>query len=72
MVIDEETYGTLAKGGRIVLKNILPALNGEIELDAYDMATGKKLTCLISLSPREQDILRQGGLLNFIKSKVRG
>jgi len=72
VVIDEETYGTLAKGGRIVLKNILPALNGEIELDAYDMATGKKLTCLISLSPREQDILRQGGLLNFIKSKVRG
>jgi len=72
VVIDEDTYGNLVKGGRIVLKNILPALAGEKDLDAYDESTGKKLTCTVFLSPREQDILRQGGLLNFIKSKVRG
>ena len=72
VVIDEKTYIALEKGSGIVLKNILSALSGEAGLDAYDAATGKKLDCSIILSQREQYILRQGGLLNYIKSKVRG
>ncbi|MBN2297430.1 MAG: aconitate hydratase [Deltaproteobacteria bacterium] len=72
VVIDEETYNTMEKGARIGLKNILSALSGKAGLDAYDVTTDKKISCAVPLSPREQDILKEGGLLNFIKSKVRG
>ena len=72
VVIDEDTYTVLEKDSKIMLKNILRALSGDGDLDAYDAASGRKLGCTISLSPREQDILRQGGLLNYIKSQVRG
>jgi aconitate hydratase len=72
IIIDNESYKNLERGARIVLNNILSAISGETDIIAYDADSGRKINCIISMSERERDILKQGGLLNFIKSKVRG
>jgi aconitate hydratase len=72
IIIDDESYKNIESGARIVLNNILSAIAGETDIIAYDADSGRKINCTISMSERERDILNQGGLLNFIKSKVRG
>lgn len=72
VTIDESGYATLGSGARIILGNILAAIDGDAPLKASDSRTGKSLNCTITLSQREKDILKQGGLLNYIKTKVRG
>lgn len=72
IIIDSETYAAVERGARIVLEHILPAIDGAAALEARDIITGRKLHCTISLSEREREILKEGGLLNYIKSKVRG
>ncbi len=70
--IDEKTYAAVESSSRVVLKDIIAAIDGSAPLKASDALTGKELACTVTLSQRERDILKQGGLLNFIKSKVRG
>ena len=70
--IDDETYAAVESGSRVVLENIIAAIDGNAALKARDALTGKILGCTITLSQREKDILQQGGLLNYIKTKVRG
>jgi len=72
ITLDEESYADVEGGARIVLENILAAIDGDAPLKASNALTGKDLNCTITLSQRERDILKQGGLLNYIKSKVRG
>ncbi len=72
ITIDAQSYAAVEGGARIVLENILAAIDGNAPLKAGDVLTGKDLNCTITLSQRERDILKQGGLLNYIKSKVRG
>jgi aconitate hydratase len=70
--IDEKTYAAVESGSQVVLDNILAAIDGTAALKASAARTGKELGCTITLSQREKDILKQGGLLNYIKTKVRG
>jgi len=70
LTIDEETYSALKPGEKIVLKNIIPAIEAKDNIVLE--SDGKALTCSITLSEREQDILKQGGLLNYIKTAARG
>ncbi|HVN70922.1 MAG TPA: aconitate hydratase [Desulfomonilia bacterium] len=70
--IDEKGYSEIEQGGKVVLKNIHAALAGASALEASAMETGRKLHCALNLSERESEILREGGLLNYIYKKVRG
>ncbi|MBN1636393.1 MAG: aconitate hydratase [Deltaproteobacteria bacterium] len=70
IIIDEDTYTSLKPAENIRISNILSALRGESSLEVISLGTGKKLTCEINLSQREAVILKTGGLLNFIKSKI--
>jgi hypothetical protein len=56
----------------VSLSGILSCLEGKSSLVARDMGTGKRIECSIQLSDREREILKKGGLLNYIKSEVRG
>jgi len=70
IIIDEGSYASLKPGENIRISNILSALRGESSLEVISLVTGKKITCEINLSQREADILKTGGLLNYIKSKI--
>lgn len=72
IVIDEEAYTMLEAGGTISVKNIHAALTGTSALQVFSLQSGKKLDCSLNLSARECEILREGGLLNFIQKKARG
>jgi len=70
--IDEDGYLSLEQGARVVVRNIHAALAERSPLEATEGRTGRKLNCTLNLSGRESEILREGGLLNFIYKKVRG
>jgi aconitate hydratase len=72
VIAGEDAYALLEQGARISLSGILSAIDGTGPLKAVDLGTGKPLECTIEVSHREKDILKQGGLLNYIKSTVRG
>lgn len=72
VTIDEAAYTELESGSSVLLEDIIAAIDGNAALNARDALTGKGLSCTITLSQREKDILKKGGLLNYIKSKVRG
>jgi aconitate hydratase len=72
VTVSEETYAGIEKGSRISLSRIIAAVEGRESLVASEIGTGKKLDCSIELSDREREILTAGGLLNFIKSTMRG
>jgi len=72
VTVSEDTYSLLGKGSRISLSRIIAAIEGKGTLEASETGTGKKLDCSIEISNREREILAAGGLLNFIKSTMRG
>lgn len=72
VTVSEETYARLVKGSRISLSGIIAAIAGKAALVASEVGTGNKLDCSIEVSDREREILEAGGLLNFIKSTMRG
>jgi aconitate hydratase len=72
VTVSAEAYALLEKGARVSLTGILAAIEGTGPLKALELGTGRDLGCTLSVSDREKDILKQGGLLNYIKSTVRG
>jgi predicted aconitate hydratase len=72
LVIDEEAYTMLEAGGTIFVKNIHAALTGASAIKVSSHQAGRKLNSSLNLSARECAILREGGLLNFIRKKARG
>jgi aconitate hydratase len=70
--IDESGYSALGQEEKILVKNIHAALNDASPLEVIAIPSNKKLNCSLKLSARESELLREGGLLNFIYKKVRG
>lgn len=71
VVIDDEAYMELAYGVKVSIKNIHAALAKKSPLEVYSVRSNKKWTITLDLSEREGEILKQGGLLNYISKKVR-
>lgn len=71
VIIGEEAYALLDKGARIRISGILPALEGKKGFEVLDTGSGQKLDCRVQVTDREQEILKEGGLLNYIKSTVQ-
>ncbi len=70
VLIDRETYDHLNQGMRLRMENIISGMrHGLFRL--VDIDTGKELKAWIQLSEREANILASGGLLNFVRSKVK-
>jgi aconitase A len=72
MEIDEEGYSLLEQGSQVMVKNIHAALAKKSPIEVTDGKTHRNINCTLNLSERESEILREGGLLNFIYKKVRG
>ena len=70
--IDEKGYRALEKGTVVSIKNIHAALAKSSPIEVSMINAGKHLNCTLTLSERESEILKEGGLLNFINRKVRG
>lgn len=70
--VSEDAYDRLEKGSRVKVSCIVSALEGSEPLAVEDAGTGERLECSIQVSHREREILKEGGLLNYIKSQVRG
>ena len=71
VIVDQGTYESLTQGSRVVISGIAAALEGGGSLAIEDPADGRRLEGSIQVSPRERDILKEGGLLNYIKSQVQ-
>ncbi len=71
VIVGQDTYEGLKQGSRIVISGITAALEGSGALTIHDPASGKRLEGSIQVSARERDILKEGGLLNYIKSQVQ-
>jgi len=70
--IDEQGYSELDQGGKVSVNNIHAALNNISPIEVSALKSGKRLNCTLNLSKRESEILKEGGLLNYIQRKVRG
>jgi aconitate hydratase len=70
--IDEEGYDRIEKGAVVSIKNIHTALAKTSPIEVSIINTDTQLNCTLTLSERESEILKVGGLLNFINRKVRG
>jgi aconitate hydratase len=70
--IDEKGYGQIEKGAVVSIRNIHAALAKSSPIKVSIINAGKQLNCTLTLSERESEILKEGGLLNFINKKVRG
>ena len=70
--IDEKGYSQIEKGTVVLIKNIHAALAKSSTIKVSLINAGKHLNCTLTLSERESEILKAGGLLNFIHKKVRG
>jgi aconitate hydratase len=70
--IDEDGFTQIEKGAVVSIINIHAALNQSCPIDVTIVNTDTHLNCTLSLSGREGEILKEGGLLNFINRKVKG
>ncbi len=70
--VDEKGYRAIEKGTAVSIKNIHAALSKSSPIEVSMINADKHLNCTLTLSERESEILREGGLLNFINKKVRG
>ena len=70
--IDEKGYSEIGKDTVVSIKNIHAALAKSSPIELSILNTDKRLNCTLTLSERESEILKVGGLLNFINKKVRG
>lgn len=71
VTIDERAYETIQQGQRIRIGNILNPIAGKGALKVHSLSSDEKINCKIDLSGREAAILKAGGLLNYIKKKMR-
>ncbi len=71
IIISDEAYTFLEKGARIKISGIHKSLEGKAPIEVQEKGTGVKLDCRLQVSDREQEILMEGGLLNYIKSTVQ-
>jgi aconitate hydratase len=70
--IDARGYEVLARGGKVSVKNIHAALQKASPVVVTEAQGNVRLNCDLDLSVRESEILKEGGLLNYISKKVRG
>ncbi len=71
VTIGEKAYVLLGKGARIRISGILLALEGKEGIEVRETGSGQKLDCLVQVTDREREILKEGGLLNYIKSTIQ-
>ncbi len=65
--ISEKDYDDIDEEDIIELENVISSLNENKPLEAYNRTKGKKFSLKYSLSGRDVEIIKSGGLLPFIK-----
>jgi aconitate hydratase len=69
---DPATWGTIERDDRLRLEGLRGALAAGAKVRAVNTRTGATFTVSCALTPRERDILLDGGLLGHTKSRTAG
>ncbi len=65
---NEADYDAISEGDVIVIENTLEQIASGEEISVLNKTTGKQFTVELSVSDRQKDMLRAGGLLDFVKA----
>lgn len=66
---DEKDYDAIAQGEQFIIKDLRNAVE---KADSVEMdVAGKKIKLSMSLSPRQREILLEGGLLNYTRKRMK-
>jgi len=71
VTVDDPGYAALSEGTRVSVRNIHAALDRGSPLDVAILDTGEPVACTLDLTAREATLLKEGGLLNHIRSTAR-
>ncbi|HPP81487.1 MAG TPA: aconitate hydratase, partial [Deltaproteobacteria bacterium] len=72
VLIDEAGFERLAAGATVKVQGIHAALEGRSPLGVTVAETGEVIQAHLEVSAREAQLLKAGGLLNYISHSVRG
>lgn len=67
--VNEADYDTIASGDRLEIKEVAANLDN-VEIQVTNVTKGTTFPVRHGLSQRQKDIVRKGGLLNFIKTSA--
>ncbi len=70
LVISEADYDALADGDDLELTGILSALEGDGIIRAQNLTQEYEFTVKAELTEKEAEVLKAGGMLNYIRSKA--
>lgn len=69
--VKREDYDTVDQNDKLVFKNVIKSLNNGTNILAENTRTGITIELEYSLSEREKEIIKAGGLLGHIKAQIR-
>ena len=70
LLIDAPVYDSLADGDEIELPHVLRALEGERTITVRNLAKGTEFVARAELTPREIEVLKAGGMLNYVRART--
>jgi aconitate hydratase len=70
VAIDETSYSDISNGNKIQISNILNALNGKGDIEITNKSSGHGIAGKLTVTEREAELLKAGGLLNYIRSRA--
>lgn len=66
--VQQEDYQAIAEGDELEIANLSAMLSNGRQLPVHNLTKGRVFAVMPGLSEREEQIVRAGGLLNFIRS----
>jgi len=68
--VDAADYDRIEPGDELTVRDVAAAVESGDQVTVSDVTQGFDFTCLVSLAPRQRQILTAGGLLNFTRNAV--
>ncbi len=69
---NEEDYEKFSLGDEILIENLRGSLKGGKEVVLKNLTTGEEITLTYNLTPKQVEVLLEGGKLNYVKNKLNG
>jgi aconitate hydratase len=70
--VNEEDYGKINPGDRLVLKGIRSQVEKGIEVTIFNASNNTDIRAMIQVSDRQRKILLAGGLINYTRETQGG
>lgn len=69
--VNEDNYNDIEQGDILFIENVIDFFDAEYDIIVQNESKGKKYTTRYTLSKRDIEIIKVGGLLNYIKKGVK-